>query len=70
MADVKIHRCFPTVIYEFDYMSTDSVMMESYIRQVRKNHKYHTEDDLHRLSYFMKLREKIWRVSVLGMCLI
>ena len=63
MAHVKIHRCFPTTIYQFDYISSDKMMMESYIRQVRKNHKYHTDDDLHILSYFMNLRRKVEEVS-------
>ena len=65
MADVKVHKCFPTIIYEFNYVSpdTDRMMMESYIRQVRKNHKYHTDDDLHILSYFMNLRNKVKEVS-------
>ena len=63
MADVRVHKCFPTIIYEFDYVSPDRMMMESYIRQVRKNHKYHTDDDLHILSYFMNLRRKVEEVS-------
>ena len=63
MADVIVHKCFPTIIYEFDYVSPDRMMMESYIRQVRKNHKYHTDDDLHILSYFMNLRRKVEEVS-------
>ena len=50
MADVKVHKCFPTIIYEFEHESTDKLMMESYIKQVRKNHEYHTTDDLHCLS--------------------
>lgn len=63
MVDVKIHKCFPTIIYEFEHEPTDQVMMESYIRQVRKNHEYHTEDDLHCLSYFAEIRDKIKEVS-------
>ena len=63
MADVKVHKCFPTIIYEFDYEPTDKIMMEQYIRQVRKNHEYHTDDDLMILSYFAKLRDKIKDVS-------
>ena len=63
MADVKVHKCFPTIIYEFDYKPTDKIMMEQYIRQVRKNHEYHTDDDLMILSYFAKLRDKIKDVS-------
>jgi|TARA_B110000196_G_C20969183_1_gene577816 uncharacterized protein (TIGR02466 family) len=63
MVDVKIHKCFPTIIYEWDYEASDIVMMESWIRQVQKNHKYHTKDDLHQLSYFMHLREKIYEVT-------
>jgi len=63
MADVKIHKCFPTIIYEFKHKDLNEVMMDSYIRQVRKNHKYHTEDDLHVLSYFSHLRDKVKEVS-------
>ena len=63
MVDVKVHKCFPTIIYEFDYISSDKIMMESYITQSRKNHKFHTDDDLHVLSYFMHLRNKVKEVS-------
>ena len=63
MVDVKVHKCFPTVIYEFDYIPSDKIMMESWIRQTQKNHKYHTNDDLHQLSYFMNLKEKIYNVT-------
>ena len=63
MVNVNIHKCFPTIIYEFDYMPIDKHLMDSYIRQVRKNHKYHTTDDLHCLSYFAKLRDMVKEVS-------
>ena len=63
MANVKVHKCFPTTIYEFDYICPDKHLMVSYINQVNKNHKYHTEDDLHILSYFKNFREKIYKVS-------
>ena len=63
MVNVKVHKCFPTIIYEFDHKDVNKVMMDSYIRQVRKNHKYHTEDDLHVLSYFSDLRDKVKEVS-------
>lgn len=63
MVDVKSHKCFPTVIYEFEYKSTDKHLMETYINQIRKNHKYHTDDDLHILSYFMNIRNKVLEVS-------
>ena len=63
MVDVKVHKCFPTTIYEWDYEPTNIIMMESWIRKVQKNHKYHTNDDLHTLSYFMYLREKIYEVT-------
>ena len=62
MVDVNIHKCFPTTIYEFNYEPTDKNLMESYIKQSRKNHS-HTLDDLHELSYFMNLREKVYEVS-------
>ena len=63
MVDVKSHKCFPTVIYEFEYKAIDKHLMESYINQIRKNHKYHTDDDLHILSYFMNIRNKVLEVS-------
>ena len=62
MVDVNIHKCFPTTIYEFNYEPTDKNLMESYIKQSRKN-RSHTLDDLHELSYFMNLREKVYEVS-------
>jgi uncharacterized protein (TIGR02466 family) len=63
MVDVKVHKCFPTVIYEFEHKLHDKIMMETYIKQVRKNHMYHTDDDLHVLSYFSDLREFVKLVS-------
>ena len=63
MVDVNIHKCFPTIIYEFDYEPIDKHLMQTYITQVRKNHKYHTADDLHMLSYFAKLRDMVKEVS-------
>ena len=63
MADVKVHKCFPTIIYEFDYEPIDKHLMQTYITQVRKNHKYHTADDLHMLSYFARLRDIVKEVS-------
>ena len=32
--------------------------METHISETRKNYRYHTDDDLHFLSYFINLREK------------
>ena len=63
MVDVNVHKCFPTIIYEFEYEAIDKHLMESYIIQVRKNHKYHTDDDLHVLSYFARLRDMVKEVS-------
>ena len=63
MANVKVHKCFPTIIYEFEYKSPDEYFMKTWIDQVRKDHKYHTQDNLHILSYFSSLREKVKNVS-------
>ena len=62
MADVNVHKIFPTVIYEFEYTPVDKMMMASYIDQLKINSPQ-TPDDLHMLSYFPKLREKIKEVS-------
>ena len=62
MADVKPYQIFPTVIYEFNYTSVDKMMMTSYIDQLKINAPQ-TPDDLHEISYFAKLRDKIKEVS-------
>jgi len=65
MVDVKIHKCFPTTIYQFEYHPSidDYKNMETHISETRKNYRYHTDDDLHLLSYFINLREKIYDVA-------
>ena len=65
MADVKIHKCFPTTIYQFEYHPSidDYKNMETHISETRKNYRYHTDDDLHKQLQFIKLREKIYEVS-------
>ncbi len=62
MADVNVHKIFPTVIYEFDYTSIDKIMMTSYIDQLKINAPQ-TPDDLHELSYFANLRDKVKEIS-------
>ena len=51
MADVRVHRCFPTTVGEFLYYPNDMVVkdMEQHITIRKKNHAYHTEDDLHEI---------------------
>jgi uncharacterized protein (TIGR02466 family) len=64
MVDVKVHKCFPTIIYEFDFVDVNKHMMNSYIRQTyMAQSSNHTEDDLHVLSYFGHLRDKVKKVS-------
>ena len=65
MADVKIHKCFPTTIYQFEYhpLVDDYANMEMHVSETRKNYRYHTDDDLHKQLQFIKLREKIYEVS-------
>ena len=61
MVDVKIHKCFPTVISEFSY-HPDLIpqnLMVNYIKNIGKNHMYHTDDILHNVSYFSNLRDVI-----------
>lgn len=65
MANVKLHKCFPTVISEFSYHS-DIVLQEQmvdYIKKTRKNHMYHTDDTLHNMPHFMDLRDIILDVN-------
>ena len=61
MANVKLHKCFPTVISEFSY-HPDIVLQEQmvdYIKKTRKNHMYHTDDTLHNVPHFIDLRDII-----------
>ena len=61
MADVKMHECFPTMISEFSFHpnKTTQIQMIGYIKEVRKNNKYHTDDTLHNMSYYANLRDVI-----------
>ena len=65
MGDVKIHKAFPTSIYEFEHKSSELEQknMEKYISEADKNFEFHTEDNLHTVSHFTNLREKILQVS-------
>ena len=61
VVDVKMHKCFPTVISEFSY-HPDLIpqnLMVNYIKKIGKNHMYHTDDILHNVSYFSNLRDVI-----------
>ena len=61
MADVKMHECFPTMISEFSFHpdKMSQQQMTEYIKLVRKNHKFHTDDKLHNMSYYADLRDFI-----------
>ena len=67
MDDVKTHYCFPTMVTEFSYHSDDwdKKQMISYIKNAEKNDDcssgftVHTNDNLHSLSYFAKLRKQL-----------
>ncbi len=61
MADVKIHRCFPTTIAQFVHYPDNMELknMKAHIKWSKKNHRYHTEDDLHTISYYADLRDII-----------
>ena len=65
MADVKFYRCFPTTIGEFSYYPNDIEVkdMITHITTTKKNHVYHTEDDLHTISYFADFRDEVLNVS-------
>ena len=58
MVDVKIHKAFPTTIYQFEYHPSIDYYknMEMHISETRKNYKYHTDDDLHKQVHFIKLK--------------
>ena len=61
MADVKMHECFPTMISEFSYHpdKLSQQQMTGYIKEVKKNHKFHTDDKLHNMSYYADLRDAV-----------
>ena len=59
MVDVKMHKCFPTVISEFSF-HLDLIphnLMEKHIKKMKKNHMPY--DTLHHLTYFLNLRDVI-----------
>ena len=58
MVDVKMHECFPTMISEFSFHPSKmtQIQMIGYIKKIRKNHKHHTDDTLHNMSYYSDLR--------------
>ena len=63
MVDVTSHYCFPTVIHEFnlDIDTLDKKHMIAYINKgkLKPNGMKQTEDDLHVMSYFKKLKDEI-----------
>ena len=65
MADVKFYRCFPTTVGEFSYYPNDMEVkdMITHITTTKKNHVYHTKDDLHKISYFDDFRDVVLNVS-------
>ena len=59
LVDVKMHKCFPTVISEFSF-HLDLIphnLMEKHIKKMKKNHMPY--DTLHHLTYFLNLRDVI-----------
>ena len=65
MDDVKFHRCFPTTVGEFSYYPDDTETndMIYHIAARKKNHGYHTGDDLHTISYFANFRDEVLNVN-------
>ena len=60
MVDVKSYECFPTMIYEFKsgLSNSDHNLMLKYLAVERDK-----ENDLHTLSYFKPLKDKILELS-------
>ena len=69
MVDVKFYRCFPTTVGEFSYYPNDIKVkdMIANIMARKKNHGYHTEDNLHTISYFDDFRNEVLNVSKIYM---
>ena len=65
MDDVKFYRCFPTTLGQFSYYPDDTETndMIYHISARKKNHGFHTGDDLHTISYFDNFREKVLNVN-------
>ena len=65
MANVKFYRCFPTTVGQFSYYPNDIEVkdMITHITTTKKNHVYHTEDDLHTISYFADFRDVVLNVN-------
>ena len=63
MVDVKTYKCFPTSIHEvkMDISTFDQKNMLIYIKNGTK------DDDLHTMSYFRPLAEKIICCDSLGL---
>ena len=59
MVDVKTHRCFPTSIHEVK-LNIDSLDKKQMLQYVQLNSK---DDDLHMMSYFKPLANKILECS-------
>ena len=59
MVDVKTHRCFPTSIHEVK-LNIDSLDKKQMLQYVQLNSK---DDDLHIMSYFKPLANKILECS-------
>ena len=65
MDNVKLYECFPTRIYEFKSGLTNHCNNQMLRYLTISNHKdhHHMIDDLHVLSYFKLLRDKVLEVS-------
>ncbi len=61
MVNVKMHECFPTMISEFSFHPDEMahIQMIKYIKESKKNYKYHTDDKLHNMSYYENLRDVV-----------
>jgi len=61
MVDVTMHECFPTIISEFSFHPSwlSQKQMVEYIKLAKKNNNQHTDDTLHKMSYYSDLRETI-----------
>jgi len=61
MVDVTMHECFPTVISEFSFHPSwlSQKQMVEYIKLAKKNNNQHTDDTLHKMSYYSDLRNTI-----------
>jgi len=63
MDNVKLYECFPTRIYEFKSGLTNYCNNQMIRYLTIPNSDYQKEDELHMLSYFKLLKDKVLEVS-------